>query len=189
MAITQQSSYIETTDIDGLLVINRPMFNDDRGFFREIGRIHDITNVLGKPFIPIQINHSRSYPNVIRGLHAENWNKLVYPVTGVMFAALVDIRPQSRTFKKIVTLTINDANRHSLFIPKGVANSICALENERNEPVDYVYFVDTYYDGSDTTAIAWNDPTLAIKWPIDNPILARRDKINPTFKELFPTTE
>ena len=177
--------YIENTKIEGLLIINRPIFQDERGFFREVGRIQDISEILGKPFEPVQMNHSRSYPNVIRGLHAENWNKLVYPVTGAIFAAFVDVRPDSNTFKKLLTFTISDKNRQAIFISKGIANSICAIPNAKNNPVDYVYLVDAYYDGTDTTAIAWDDPELAIDWPVKNPILSEKDKHNPLLEKIF----
>ena len=64
-----------------------------------------------------------------------------------------------------------------------MANSFCVTGNI---DVDYLYLVDAYYDGTDTTAIAWDDPDLAINWPIKDPILSQRDKNNPRFRELFP---
>lgn len=181
-----KNNFIEKTEIEGLLIINRPIFNDDRGFFREIGQAKGIDELLGITFRPIQFNHSLSNIGVIRGIHAEAWNKLVYPVTGKMFGAYVDIRPTSNTFGKVFKTIIDDANRHSLFIPHGVANSICALPNNKNEPVNYVYMVDAYYNGTDTTAIAWNDPDLKIEWPIKDPIVSNRDKENKSLRELFP---
>jgi dTDP-4-dehydrorhamnose 3,5-epimerase len=174
---------ILTTKIPGVLDLTRDTFADDRGFFREVFHLDELNNALGFEFKPVQMNHSQSKPGVIRALHAEHWNKLIYPVSGEMFAALVDIRPASPFFKSVATFTFDDQHRHALFIPDGVANSICACGNS---PVEYLYLVDSYYTGSDTTAIAWDDPDLAISWPVKNPILSRRDLHNPGLRELFP---
>ena len=108
---------------------------------------------------------------------------LVYPINGKMFAAVVDIREESGTFGKTETFNFDSSFRKALFIPKGLANSIC-VDGENS--VDYIYYVDSYYDGSDTEAIAWNDPNLNINWPVKTPIISERDKNNPTLKEAFP---
>jgi len=178
----KKDEIVKETSIPGVLVIERPTFKDKRGFFGELARKSDLQKY-GIDFEPIQFNHSRSYPGVIRGLHAERWNKLVYPVTGEMVAVLVDIRPDSPSFGQVETIKFNAASRKAVFIPEGVANSICVVGNE---PVDYIYAVDAYYDGSDARAIAWDDPDLAIDWPVENPIISERDRDNPTLRELFP---
>ena len=175
--------FIKKTSIDGLLILERPTFPDNRGFFREVFHQNELKEALGYEFHPVQWNHSNSLPGVIRAIHAENWNKLVYPATGQMFAAIVDIRPESPTFAKVETFNFDDDHRFALFISKGLANSICALGNES---VNYLYLVDAYYTGSDTRAIAYNDPDLAINWPVDNPIVSDRDKNNPSLRDLFP---
>ncbi len=178
-----KSSFIEKTKIPGLLVINRPVYKDERGFFREVFHLDDLIKVSGVDFHPVQWNHSRSVPRVIRGLHAENWNKIIYPVTGKMFAAIADIRPDSPTFGKVETFLFDETNSFALFVPCGLANSVCVVGKK---PVDYIYLVDAYYDGSDTRAIAYNDPDLVVKWPIRNPIISERDKKNPKLREMFP---
>lgn len=174
--------FIQKTSISGLYVIKRPTFKDKRGFFRETARWSDLRSV-GINFKPIQINHSYSLPRVVRALHAENWNKLIYPVTGKIFSAIVDIRPSSKTFGKVKTFLFSEKYPYALFVPKGLANSVCVLGNK---PVHYIYLVDAYYKGDDTRAIAWDDPDLAINWPVKNPIISGRDKSNPTLRELFP---
>lgn len=179
----QKTETIRTTSIPGLLVIERPTFADNRGFFREVFRGSELEEILGAKFEPVQWNHSRSEPGVIRGLHAEDWNKVVYPVTGRMFAAIVDIRPDSPTFGEVETFEFDGEEHKALFIPRGLANSICAVGEK---PVHYMYLVDVEYDGSDTRAIAWNDSDLAIPWPVENPILSDKDRENPTLRELFP---
>lgn len=174
--------FVKTTSIPGLLVFERPLVKDERGFFKEIFHLDELEEALGYEFKPVQANHSQSLTGVLRGLHAENWNKLVYPLTGKVFVAIVDIRPESETFAKVETFTLDDSNRHALFIPKGLANSFCVLEGT----VNYLYLVDAYYDGTDTRAIAFDDPDLNIAWPIENPIISERDRENPRLRDLFP---
>lgn len=175
--------HIRTTSIPGLLILERPILSDERGFFRELFHKDELEKIIGLKFDGVQMNHSHSLPGVIRGIHAEEWNKIIYPVSGQAFLAIVDIRPDCETFGKVETFNVNDDNRVGLFIPEGLANSICA---NGKEPVEYVYLVDKYYDGSDTRAIAWDDPDLAIDWPVENPIISERDRHNPKLRELFP---
>lgn len=181
--MTDKNEYIKKTSIPGLVVIERPTFKDERGFFREAFRLNELEEVTGIKFNIVQWDHSYSVPGVIRALHAENWNKLVYPLTGKMFSAVVDIRPESPTFGNVETFEFTEENPKALFIPKGLANSICV---HGEEPVHYLYLVDSYYDGTDTRAVAWDDPDLNIKWPIKNPIISDRDKNNPRLRDLFP---
>lgn len=179
----RESEYIKKTSIPGLLIIENPTYSDNRGFFREVLRLNELEKASGVKFAFRQWNHSMSYPRVIRALHAEKWNKIVYPITGRMFAAIVDIRPDSRAFGKVETFIFDEQSHQALFIPKGAANSICVVGNE---PVHYFYLVDRYYDGKDTTAVAWDDPDLSIKWPVRRPIISQRDKTNPRLRDLFP---
>jgi dTDP-4-dehydrorhamnose 3,5-epimerase len=119
---------------------------------------------------------------VLRGLHPENWDKLVYVPHGEVFTALADVRPDSPTFGQIDTFQLGETNRCKLFIPRGLAHGFCVLSDE----ADYIYQVTAYYDGTDTRAVAWNDPDLAVPWPISDPILSERDKTAPTMRDLFP---
>lgn len=179
----ETDQYIKKTSIEGLLVLERPTHVDERGFVREVFHLNELEQIFGGELKFVQLNHSRSEPKVIRALHAEEWNKLVYPVSGRMFAAVVDIRPESKTFGKVETFIFDDLNRYALFIPKGLANSICVVGDK---PVDYLYLVDSYYDGSDQRAIAWDDSDVGIKWPVTDPIISERDRSNPRLRELFP---
>ncbi|MFC1625692.1 dTDP-4-dehydrorhamnose 3,5-epimerase family protein [Patescibacteria group bacterium] len=176
-------NYIKKTKLPGLFVIERPMFPDKRGFFREAFRVNELEEFTKFKFETVQWNHSMSLPKVIRGLHVENWNKIVYPTTGEMISFFADIRPDSPTFAKIEKIEFNGDKPKAMFVSKGIANSICVTGNV---PVHYFYLVDAYYDGKDTSAVAWDDPDLAIDWPIKNPIISDRDKRNPTLRELFP---
>ncbi len=182
--MTDPSKSLLKTTLPGLYLIERKTFPDERGLFRELYQKDELEKAIGFEFNPVQANHSVSKPGVIRGLHAENWNKLVYPVTGKIFAALVDIRPESETFAKVENFIFDTSIEHkALFVPKGFANSICVLGGV---DVHYIYLVDAIYDGSDTKAIAWDDPDLNIDWPVKNPIISERDKNNPRIRDLFP---
>lgn len=166
------------TSIDGVFLIEFPVFTDERGFFHEIFRKNELKEV---DFNPVQFNHSMSKPGVIRAIHTENWNKLIYPVTGVLYAPIVDLRPDSPTYKKVEYITIDnsksDSKHHALFLSKGgIGNSICVLGDE---DLHYIYAVDEYWDNDKAKGIAWNDPSLNIKWPVKNPIISDRDRNNP----------
>lgn len=178
---------ITKTSIPGLLVIERPVHKDNRGFFHEIFRLNELEEATGIKFNPVQWSHSRSNPKVIRALHTEGWNKLIYPVSGKMFAAIADVRLESDAFGTVETFTFDsdsqDSTHKALFLPPGLGNSICVIGDT---PVDYVYLVDEYWDDAKAKGIAWDDPDLNIDWPIKDPIISERDTKNPTLRELFP---
>src|SRR3989344_3315494 len=183
----RNSQYNKKASIPGLLVIERPTHRDFRGFFHEIFRQNELEKVAGIKFNPVQLNHAVSVSRVIRAIHTEGWNKLVYPATGKMFAAIVDVRPESKTFGRVETFTFDntkkDSSHTALFLPKGMGNSVCVIGNE---PVHYFYIVDEYWDDKKAAGIAWDDPDLAIDWPVKNPIISERDKNNLTLREHFP---
>jgi len=179
---------IKKTKIPGVVIIERPTYEDFRGFFHEVFRKNELKDATDVDFNPVQWSHSMSKPGVIRALHTENWNKLVYPITGILYAPIVDLRPESPTFKTVEYITIDntksDSVHQAIFIPKGgIGNSICVLGDQ---DLHYVYLVDAYWDDSKAQGVAWNDPDLDIKWPVANPLISDRDKANPKLRELFP---
>lgn len=180
---TKMNEFVQKTSINGLLVLRRPIHQDNRGFFKEIFHINEIEKELSIEFKSVQMNHTYSNPKVMRGIHTENWNKIIYPANGEIFVVIVDVRVDSPTFAKHETFLINDENRIALFISKGLGNSYCVLGDKS---VDYIYLVDAYYDGSDQAALAWDDPDLAIDWPIKDPLISERDKNAPNLRDLFP---
>jgi len=183
------SEGIYKTSIDGLFFVEKSFHEDERGFFSEIGRIPEIEAITGTPFVVKQINHARSNKNVVRGIHAEGWNKFIFVTQGKAFCALADLRPTSPTFKAIQTFVLGfgeGALSGSLYVPMGVGNSYAVLDG----PMDYVYFVDRLYADRDTSgdaAISLFDPELAIDLPIGKEamILSERDKNCITLKERF----
>src|SRR5881397_958284 len=107
--------------LDGLLIIERPTVEDGRAFFRESFRMNELEEARGQPTGFVQENHSRSRRGALRGLHAENWEKLVYVPRGEVFTAIADIRPTSPTFGRVESFVLGDSNRVKLFLPRGVA--------------------------------------------------------------------
>lgn len=150
-------------------LIELKRFSDERGFFSEVGRVSDYLSPL------VQMNHSHSKPGVLRGLHyhlrqADLW----YLIKGEAQVALADLRDRRSTIV-MQTFTLAEGDPHALYIPPEVAHGYLALTE-----VDLLYWVSEYYDGSDEYGVAWDDPTLAIPWEVNDPILSRRDLANPS---------
>lgn len=151
------------------VVIARPeVHGDERGFFLEMFR----EDVLGVRFV--QGNHSHSRAGVLRGLHfharqADAW----YVVRGRARVGLADLRNPSDQ-PAATTIELADEDPAIVYIPPGVAHGFAALTD-----LDLVYWVTHYFDGSDEHGVAWNDPTLAVPWNVDDPILSDRDASAP----------
>lgn len=183
------SQRIYKTSFEGLYYIAHATFPDDRGFFSETAIIPEIEKITSRSFIAKQINHTRSKQNVIRGFHAEDWDKLVTITSGVGFCVLLDIRSNSATFGQTETFILGvgkGALDGSLFISSGIANSICVIEG----PVDYIYIVNKLYKDRDPkgdAAISLFDPDISVQWPIakEQMIISERDKKAVTLKEKF----
>lgn len=178
---------VEHTGIDGLLVVRFPTHADERGFFRQTYQVRELAQALGREPVLRQGNHSRSAPGVLRGFHAEPWDKLVYVARGLAFAAVADIRPCSPMFGQVRTFMLGEEPQGEpvrLFIADGLANSFCALGDG---PVDYLYDVSDYWQSDvPKRSVAWDDPDLGVRWPIEHPVLSPADQTNPTLRHLFP---
>ena len=168
----------ESLAIKGVYTAELKPFGDERGRFMETFR---------KEWFPqrswnvVQTNRSDSVGPVVRGLHyhfrqIDYW----YVVSGLIRAVLVDIRPDSPTFKHVETIDIGDAKSYGLFIPIGVAHGFATLTYR----VTLTYIVDNYYDSQDEYGIAWNDPELRIDWGIENPTISPRDARNPNLEDI-----
>jgi dTDP-4-dehydrorhamnose 3,5-epimerase len=178
---------VEHTGIEGLLVIRWPTHGDERGFFRQTYQIGELADALGREPKLLQGNHSHSRPGVLRGFHAEPWDKLVYVVRGYAMAAIADIRPDSATFGEARTFWLGEppqGERIRVFISQGLANAFVTLGED---DVDYLYDVTDYYrPGLDKSSVAWDDPDLAVDWPLADPVLSEADTQNPTLRQRFP---
>lgn len=173
---------IKKTEIEGVLVINRPTFTDERGFFKETFRLNELEEVSGQEFKIVQQNHSRSEKGTLRGVHIASWNKLVYCTRGEVFEVIVDLRKDSTTFGKHFSLEIGEKNKVMIFIPKGLGNAFQVLSDE----ADYTYLTDDYWQAGKELAVAWDDKNLNIDWRIKPPVLSDKDKDNPSVREVFP---
>ena len=174
---------VELTPIEGLLVVRWDTHGDDRGFFRQTYQRAELAEALGREPVFAQGNHSRSAPGVLRGFHAEPWDKFVYVVRGTAFCAIADIRPSSATCGRVETFLLGDepGERVRLFVSDGLANAFCALTE-----VDYLYDVGAeWHPDVPRRAVAWDDPDLAVQWPVEEPIVSEADRDNPTLAELL----
>jgi dTDP-4-dehydrorhamnose 3,5-epimerase len=177
---------IETTPLEGLLVVRWETHGDDRGFFRQTYRTDELAEALGREVTLRQGNHSRSQPGVLRGFHAEPWDKLVYAVRGTVFAAIADLRPDSPTFGEAATFWLGDppGERIRLFVSEGLGNAFCTVGET---DVDYLYDVsDVWHPGVDKREVAWDDPDLGIDWPVTEPVVSEADRAAPTLRDRFP---
>jgi dTDP-4-dehydrorhamnose 3,5-epimerase len=171
-----QNETIKKTSIPGLVTVLRPTLSDDRGFFREPARIKEIEEVTGIKFEILQMNHSRSIKNTLRGIHIAPWNKMIYVTRGKVQVVFADLREGSEAYKKTESFIIGDENKISVFVPKGVGNSYLVLSDE----ADYIYLTDEEWAPGREYGVAWNDPSLNISWQLDGePLLSEKDKQNP----------
>lgn len=176
---------VQTTPIPGLLIYERETFSDDRGFFKEVLELRDLERVLDKKITITQWNHSRSKPKVIRGFHAEPWEKIVYALKGDVLAVIVDFRPDSPAFGKAVAIEIGESNKRAIYLPQGMGNSYA---NIGTTDVEYMYLITNYFEGKPTPAVNYNDPVITKQfggWPIENPIVSDKDRNYPMLKEKF----
>ncbi len=174
---------VEATAIDGLFVVRWDTHGDERGFFRQTYQRSELHAALGREPTFAQGNHSRSAPGVLRGFHAEPWEKFVYVARGTAFCAIADIRADSPTCGRVETFLLGDepGERARLFVSEGLANAFCTLTE-----VDYLYDVGAEWrPGVPKRAVAWNDPELAVEWPVADPVVSEADRANPTLAELL----
>ena len=166
---------VTATAIADVLIIEPKVFSDSRGFFLESFNQRDFNAATGTNFRFVQDNHSRSAKGVLRGLHyqfSRPQGKLVRVVRGAVFDVAVDIRPASPTFGKWIGLELNENNHRQLWVPPGFAHGFLVL----SESADFLYKTTDYYVPELERCIAWNEPALGIKWPLNGePLLSAKD--------------
>jgi dTDP-4-dehydrorhamnose 3,5-epimerase len=174
--------FIETSLKDAY-IINPKVFQDERGFFLEFYSEKTFKeNGIGAKFV--QDNHSLSVKKgVLRGLHFQlppnEQSKLLRVTRGKILDVIVDIRKNSPTFGKWESFELSAENFKMIFIPRGFAHGFVTLE----ENTEVIYKVDSFYASESDSGIIWNDPDLAIDWPIENPILSEKDAKLQKFKD------
>jgi|TARA_B110000014_G_C19867565_1_gene449240 dTDP-4-dehydrorhamnose 3,5-epimerase len=165
---------IVQTSLQGCLIIEPKVFGDKRGFFLETFHTSRYAELAGISLSFVQDNYSRSSKKVLRGLHFQKTKlqgKLVSVVRGEVYDVAVDIRKGSSTFGQWVGVILSEENKKQLWVPPGFAHGFVVL----SEVADFQYKCTDYYDPSDEGSILWNDPDLAISWPVENPILSDKD--------------
>ena len=164
---------VDTTPLEGLLVITPRVFTDARGFFLETFHAQKYgAHGIAGPFV--QDNWSHSVKDTLRGLHFQDPNaqgKLVCVTRGAAFDVAVDIRKGSPTFGKWFGLELSEGNRKQLWIPPGFAHGFCALSDQ----TDFLYKCTALYAPECEHSILWNDPAIGIEWPTRTPLLSKKD--------------
>jgi dTDP-4-dehydrorhamnose 3,5-epimerase len=178
-----------STALPEVLIIEPTVFGDTRGFFFESFNQKDFALVTGLDVNFVQDNHSRSAKSVLRGLHyqvGQPQGKLVRVVRGAVFDVAVDIRKSSATFGRWVGIELTEDNYRQLWVPPGFAHGFYVL----SESADFLYKTTDYYAPGLERSLAWNDPGLAIQWPMSgvSPVVSSKDMRAPTLAdaEVFP---
>jgi len=173
---------VTETKLPSVLIIEPKVFGDSRGFFKETFQAERYREA-GIEYDFVQDNHSRSQKGVLRGLHfqiTKPQGKLVSCSQGAVFDVAVDVDPESATFGQYVGIELTEDNHRQFWVPPGYAHGFCVL----TDTADFQYKCTDYYDSSDEGGLIWNDPDVAIDWPIDQPLLSDKDAKLPTLKEL-----
>jgi len=163
------------TGIPGVLILEPRVFGDERGFFFESYNRRAFREATGQDPDFVQDNHSRSARNVLRGLHYQVKNpqgKLVRVVAGEVYDVVVDLRRSSASFGKWVGMTLSAANRRMLWVPEGFAHGFVVTSDH----AEFLYKTTDYYAPEHERSLLWNDPALAIDWPVGGtPLLKPKD--------------
>jgi dTDP-4-dehydrorhamnose 3,5-epimerase len=170
------------TQLPDLVLIEQPVFGDERGFFQETYRENTLSE-LGVDEHFVQDNHSRSTRGVLRGMHysvGAGQAKLVRCARGRIYDVAVDLRRDSPAFGRWEAFDLDDANGRALFLPIGFAHGFVVL----SDVADVTYKCSSYYDGGLERGFAYDDPEVGIAWPVADPIVSDRDRAAPSFAEI-----
>ena len=174
---------VVATEIEDLFIIEPQVFGDNRGWFMESWSQKKMEEA-GLFYNFVQDNHSFSaIKGTLRGLHFQKGSssqaKLVRCVRGAVLDVAVDLRKNSKTYKKWVGCVLSEENKKQFLIPRGFAHGFLTLTDN----VEFVYKADNYYDPQADRNIIWNDEEINIDWGIENPILSEKDKKAPKLSE------
>jgi dTDP-4-dehydrorhamnose 3,5-epimerase len=172
---------LETT-LPGLVLLEPSVHGDDRGFLVETYSEREWREA-GVDCDFVQDNHSRSRGGILRGLHfqkAPGQAKLVRCLRGRIWDVAVDLRPGSETFRQWEGFELDDVHHRQLFIPAGFAHGFCVLD----EVGDVHYRLSSYYDPATEAGFRWDDPEVAVDWPIRDPQVSERDSTAPLLSEI-----
>lgn len=171
------------TPLKGAFVIDLEKREDERGFFARTWD-KDEFEAHGIYRIPVQTNMSFSKKKgTIRGMHYQivphQESKVIKCVNGAIYDVIIDLRPDSPTFKKWFGVELSAENHKMLFVPEGFAHGFLTLKDN----TEVIYQVSAFYNFESERVIRYNDPSFNIKWPIEVTVLSEKDKTNPDYKE------
>ena len=173
---------VVSTKLDGVVVLEPQVFDDDRGFFLEsYNRREFLEAGIVEEFV--QVNHSRSCKDVLRGLHGQKrypQGKLVRVSRGAIFDVAVDINPRSSTYRQWIAYELSDSNFRQLYVPPGYLHGFCVM----SDIADVQYMCTEFYRPDDEIGVIWNDTEIGIDWPSNSPIVSTKDQNLPTLSEL-----
>jgi dTDP-4-dehydrorhamnose 3,5-epimerase len=176
---------LTNTSIEGVYIIEPPVFGDARGYFMETYNEKDFAEA-GITARFVQDNQSSSRKGVLRGLHFQKsfpQAKLVRVVSGEVFDVAVDLRPESPHFGKWAGVVLSAENKKQFFIPRGCAHGFLVL----SEHAEFAYKCDEFYHPEDEGGLLWNDPAIGIAWPLEAgemPLLSDKDAASPLLAAL-----
>jgi dTDP-4-dehydrorhamnose 3,5-epimerase len=175
----------EKTPIEGLWIIEPRIFGDHRGYFMEVYNYDDF-KATGLDMIFVQENQSKSKKGVLRGMHFQTKHqqgKLVRVIKGEVFDVAVDLRKGSATYGKWYGVSLSDENKKQFYVPEGFAHGFIVTSDE----AEFVYKCTDFYHPEFEGSIAWNDPDVDIKWPLEGVgevLLSEKDKKAPFLKDI-----
>ncbi len=174
----------EKLSIPEVILIKPKIFADSRGFFLEVYKKNEFSRFgINEDFV--QDNHSYSKKNVLRGLHfqsgSKSQGKLIKCIKGRIWDVAVDIRTKSKSFKKWISVELTGENGYMLYIPRGFAHGFLVL----SEYADVFYKCTEEYSPEHEGGIIWNDPDLAINWPVEKPLTSSKDAKLPLLKDIL----
>jgi dTDP-4-dehydrorhamnose 3,5-epimerase len=173
---------VTITDIPGVLLIEPDVFRDPRGFFLETYHAGRYAKA-GIPGPFVQDNYSQSMRGTLRGLHYQEphaQGKLVMVTEGTIYDVVVDIRKGSPGFGRWYGVELSAENQRQVYVPPGCAHGFCVTSDRAS----CLYKCTDYYAPHDERGIIWNDPVLAIPWPVATPILSQKDHIYKSLAEM-----
>ena len=163
-------------DLGGVKVLEPRVFGDDRGYFYESWNQRAFDALVGRPIAFVQDNHSKSVRGVLRGLHyqvRQTQGKLVRVIAGEVFDVAVDLRRSSPTFGQWMGDVLSGENRRMIWVPEGFAHGFLVT----SQSAEFLYKTTDYYAPEHERTLLWNDPALAIAWPLaGEPVLTDKDR-------------
>lgn len=165
-----------STEIDGCYVIKPTKFFDERGWFNRIYCENELNNIY--PGIKwVQINHSFTLKRgTIRGMHYQEYPnqeiKMVKCISGKIFDVIIDLRPNSNSYLKWISIELSALNQKMVLIPKGLAHGFQSLD----ENTEIIYFHSEFYSPNNENGVLYNDPCFKIKWPLNPTLISKKDK-------------